>query len=154
MICIIDTFIANNKINNSIDHAIGDITNSLTFTDATLLDMKYIKKLYKFSKYLTKLLGKRILSEEIQKKILIDSNDLTFVDLFSLILYLIYKSKLKQKKYIIKKFEHYFKKVVVIYKQSEFKLKSNKSLHFGLSTIYNINPNQVDLYQAYNLMDL
>ena len=153
--CVIDKFIANNKINNSNDHPIGEITNGLTFTDATFIDLKYIEKLYNISKYLTKLLGKKINSVKVRSKILIDSNDNTLIDLYSMIQYLLFKSKNKFKgsEYLIKRFEYYFSKVVIIYKQSESKIKSNKSIHFGLNCLYEITESQYDIYQAYNKMD-
>jgi hypothetical protein len=115
--CIIDKFISNNKVNNSADHAIGEIVNGLTFTDATYIDLKYIDKLYNLSKHLTKLFGKEIDIADVRNKILIDSNDQTLIDLYGMILYLIHKSNHKKLDYWIEKFEYYFKKVVILYKQ-------------------------------------
>ena len=72
-----------------------------------------------------------------------------------MIQYLLFKSKNKFKgsEYLIKRFEYYFSKVVILYKQSESKIKSNKSLHFGLNCLYEISETQYDIYQAYNIMD-
>ena len=85
----------------------------------------------------------------------INSNDNTLIDLYSMIQYLLFKSKNKFKgsEYLIKRFEYYFSKVVIIYKQSESKIKSNKSIHFGLNCLYEITESQYDIYQAYNKMD-